>query len=247
MVERLCRRDLLSVLLAVAACAALAACVAVAQLDGPEPIDIAREARTVYSVTKDYFQKRLDSEWQAMYDYQSPEFKKRVSFAEYLYFDGQVAHNHHAGSPFHISGTPQAAEEFYKRNQEKRGFLNLPMKRTYSFAQSYNFKIKKHRIEKIFISKDGRYAKAHIRLEGSGLFPPQLWRGVKEIHLNEIFVDFWEKVDGQWKIALLKDERHISGKGVKFYYVPDAEDAWNGVEFVDVPEEQFHPVPDAPK
>lgn len=199
------------------------------------PADLVEEARKLYGIEEDYFQKRIKSEWQSIYNYQHPDYRKTISLEEFKFFDGKVLHNYIKSHTLSISGKESNTRDFIRRNQEKKDVLGFPAPRKYQMFNDPLYTLRKYDVYKVSISKDGKYAKTHYKADVDTQYPPELWRGYMRYKFVLDCEDFWEKVDGNWFITVLKNKVSASG-GPTFapYFIPNNSDAWEKTEFVDI-------------
>ncbi len=198
------------------------------------PASFIKEAKALYNIEEDYFQKRIKSDWKALYDYQHPDYRNKVTFEEFEYFDGRAVIDYAKTSPLHVSGAPGAGLELIKKGMVKRDMLGYPVERKYRMFNDPLSVMKTYSIEKISISKNGKYAKAHYKADMESVLPPAIVRGHIPYKLNLAGEDYWEKIDGKWYITVLKKKLTISGVQTGHYYIPNNDDAWEKMEFVEI-------------
>jgi hypothetical protein len=190
------------------------------------------EAKILAAIEKDYFNKRVNNDWKGIYQYQNPRFKEKVSAEELEYFEGRVVINYRTDG--HISGGLLPSREYIKANPRRKDALGFPRTMQYKWYFSSHINIKDYSLESIALSKDGKYAKVNITLSGREVLPKHLFRHEYEMAFNRPWVDYWEKIDGQWKVALLQRKFSISGVKVH-YFVPDDYAQWNKKDFIQIP------------
>ncbi|MFQ5451488.1 MAG: hypothetical protein ACE5E9_12740 [Nitrospinaceae bacterium] len=194
-----------------------------------------KEAAKLAAREADYFQKRQQSDWQALYNYQHPRFRKNVSFEEFKYFEGRVAFNYRNSGTNHLSGGLTPSLAYIKTNPEKRDALGNPQPRHFKWFKNPFIRVRDFAIKKISISKDRKYAMVAVELRGREKLNPALVRGNMEFDFKKPHVDYWEKVNGRWKIALLANPASISGGSRVMYYIPNDNSAWEKMQFIEVP------------
>lgn len=204
------------------------------------PSSFIKEAKELYNIEEDYFQKRVKSDWQGIYGYQHPDYRNKVSIEEFEYFDGRPVIDYAKTSPLHVSGGNTL--EFIKKGLVKRDMLGFPVERKYRMFNDPMSVMKGYTIEKISISKDGKYAKAHYKANMESVLPPAVVHAHIPYKLVVSGEDFWEKVDGKWFITVLKKQMTISGVQTGHYYIPNNDDAWGKMEFVEVEASSLLPI-----
>ncbi|MFQ5672651.1 MAG: hypothetical protein ACE5G9_06110 [Nitrospinales bacterium] len=197
------------------------------------PDDFLKEARKLRAIEMDYFQKRLTSDWPAIYDYHHPKFRENVSIEEFKFFQGRVVYNFRQAATLHVSGFGLPTREYIKNHPAKKDILGFPVPPKYQMFGDPLITPKSLVIDKIAVSRDKRFAKVEGRVMGREQLNPAIVRGHIEFPVTIAVVDFWEKVDGRWVITLLKDISHISGH-TRFYYIPNNNDGWEQMEFVEI-------------
>ena len=179
---------------------------------------------------------RIKSDWDKIYDFQHPNFKKKISIDEIQYLEGWAAYDYREQAKInsHISGMFTPTVTFMKKNPNKLDPLGFPVARKYRWSKNPFIEIKRHTLVNISISKDGKYAKVKITLEGREKINPTLARGVYEFDSKHVFTDHWEKVNGSWFITLLSKPVAISGVSTLNYFVPNDKSGWGNSLFVEI-------------
>ena len=194
------------------------------------------EARVLAEREAMFVNARLKNDWEKIYDFQHPGFRKKISIDEIRYLEGWAAYDYREQSKInaHISGffTPTLA--FMKKNPNKKDPLGFPVPRKYSWSKNPFIEIKRHTLKNISISKDGKYAKVKVTLEGRERINPILARGLYEFDSEYSLTDYWEKVDGSWFITLLSKPVVISGVSILNYFVPNDKSGWEKTKFVEI-------------
>lgn len=201
--------------------------------------DFIQLSKKLYTMEEDYWKKREKSEWQAIYDYQHPKFKKKVSIEEFKYFDGRVAHNYREEQSKHISGMMVPTLEQIKGNQNKKDILGFPIHPTYKILSNGLMTIQSHKVDKIYISKDKKYARAVLKVDVKGQLNPGIVRGNVPYQTTLEIEDFWEYQDGEWVIPLLENPVNMSGIPTSFYYKPENLKEWEQMEFIEIERRHF--------
>lgn len=202
-----------------------------AQAEVPE--EIRREAQTLIALEKKYFEDRLNARWEALYETQHPEFRKKVSLEEYRFFDGNVMASYRDAVGSHISGVLIPPLSYIKENPDKKDALGFPVLRKYKWFVNPFITVQAYTQGKLSISRDGKHAISRITLTGRERLNPALIRKLYEFDFKRDHIDFWEKVDGRWVIPVLTVPASISGARV-MYYVPNNNDAWGEMDFYDI-------------
>jgi hypothetical protein len=196
--------------------------------------EVLKEAKTLAKLEDDYFKKRLDNDLKGAYQYQHPTYKKEISLEEFLYFEGRLLSNYRKGMKAHISGGMIPTLEHIKKNTVKRDALGFGRPSRYKWFENPFIKIKRYSLEQISISEDGKYAMTEIMLTGRERINPALVRGNIAFDMKRTHIDYWEKVKGQWVITVLIDNLSISGSKKSLYFIPNNNDAWKKMEYVQV-------------
>ena len=192
------------------------------------------EAKTLAKLEDDYLKKRLNNDLKGAYQYQHPAYKKKILLEEFLYFEGRLESEYRNRIQAHISGGMLPPLDYIKKNYRKRDVLGFPRPSYYKWFENPFIKVKGYSLERVSISEDGKYAMVAIRLEGRERLNPALIRGDIEFDLNRSHIDYWEKVDGKWLITVLMDNSSISGANKTLYFIPNNNDAWGKMEYVEV-------------
>ncbi|MEC7640923.1 MAG: hypothetical protein VYC17_02095 [Nitrospinota bacterium] len=204
------------------------------------PGDFLTEAKRLYTMEMDYFQKRLDSDWQGIYDYHHPTFKKNIPLVEFKFFQGRVVYNYRDVERQHVSGLRIPSREYIKNNPAKKDILGFPIPVKFEYFGDPLLTPEKLSIKKFIISRDKQFAKVETQIKGKQKLNPAIIHGNKLISFNVKVIDYWEKVDGRWVITLLRDTISMSGVS-KFYYIPNNNDHWEKMEFVSIDAYQAAP------
>lgn len=195
--------------------------------------DLFQEAKMLFEKEEDYFQKRIKSDWPAIYNYQHPDYRKKVPIEAFKFFDGRAAVNYIEELKINMSGSETYVQEFIQKNQEKKDILGYPTQRIYRLFSEPFFTMVGYTIDNIAINKDGKYAIAHYKANIDAQFPPGFWRGYKRYNFVLPAEDFWEKVGDTWYIAVLKRNTSICGVTMGYYLVPANYADWEKMEFVE--------------
>ena len=199
-----------------------------------------KEAERLADLEKDYFQKRQNHDWQGVYDYQNPEFRKKISIEELQYFEGRVLFNYREKLKHNISGGMTPSTEHIKAHPKRKDVLGFPRRSYFKWFISAYIHVKDYRLESVELSKDLKNAMVKITLTGREELPKPLFRNKYEFDFKRTHVDYWEKVNGKWSIALLSDTTSISGTRVH-YYIPNDNRAWEKKEYVKIAGETLAP------
>jgi len=192
------------------------------------------EAKTLAKLEDDYFKKRLNNDLKGAYQYQHPAYREKISLEEFLYFEGRVESEYRNSVQAHLSGGVFPPLDYIKKNHSKRDVLGFPRPSFYKWFENPFIKVKDYSLERISISEDGKYAMVEITLKGRERLNPALIRGHMEFDMKRHHIDYWEKVDGKWSIAVLIDNSSISGANKTLYFIPNNNDAWGKMEYVEV-------------
>ncbi len=191
------------------------------------------DARDLFKIEKQYFEERTQSRWDEIYKRQHPELKKRVTQELFINRDGMAGYDtvdllqsRKAGGlsilppPSDVVTTPRDA-------------LGFPTSRKYRIIANPWVKIKKHRYDRVLISPDGRYARVDVKLDVDERLPPHLFRVDLVVpHTREHF-DYWEKVDGNWVVALMVHRLSLSGGKIPVTFLPKKMDELDKIEWIE--------------
>ena len=206
---------------------------------------VLKDAKELEKLEKDYFNKRLKNDLKGAYQYQHPDFKKAISIEEFMYFEGRIVSGYRNGLMGHISGGMIPPLNWIKKNFAKKDALGFPRASYYKWFINPFIKVKDYNLEKISVSKDGKYAMVKIILTGRERINPALVRGDISFDFTRPHVDYWEKVDGKWAITVLADSSSISGGVKTMYFIPNINDAWEKKDYVHIDSESLLAKPDA--
>ncbi len=195
--------------------------------------DLFQEAQKIYKNEEDYFQKRMQNDWSAIYNYQHPDYRKKVPLEAFKFFDGRAPTDYVEEMKANLSGNETVVWEIIRKNQEKKDILGFPTQRQYRIFSDPLFSVQGHTIDNIAVSKDGKYAIAHYKANIDAQFPPDLWRGYKRYTFVLSAEDFWEKAGDKWFVPILKKNTSICGVQVGYYLVPANYSDWGKMEFVE--------------
>lgn len=200
------------------------------------------EAKVLLEREAQFFDARLKNDWKKLHSLQHPDFRKKVSVEEVRFFEGWVAYDYRekALRNAHISGAAVPTLDFIKKHPNKLDPLGFPVTRRYQWSGDPYIKIQTYSLEKITISKDGKYAKVKIMVKGRQRLNPAMIRGDVAFAAQFHMTDYWEKVDGNWVITLLKAPVSMSGAGVLKFFLPNDSSAWKKMEFVDIGPEDLN-------
>ena len=205
---------------------------------------VLKEAHELKKLENEYFNKRLNNNLRGVYQFQHPKYKKEISVEEFLYFEGRLASGYRNGVLGHISGGMLPPLEYIKKNFKKKDALGFPRKHYYKWFYNPYIKIKKYELKKISISKDSKYAMVRILLKGRERINPALVRTDISFDMTRPHVDYWEKVDGQWVITVLVKNDSISGARTAYRFIPNNNDAWQKMDYIEIDSENLLAEPD---
>ncbi len=200
-----------------------------------------KEAQILYEADSRYVDARLQNQWKIIYSFQHPEYQKAISFEEFQYFGGHVAINYRADKNFmyNVSGIPRhPSVKDIKRNPIKKDpFLGVPIPPTYRFISNPLINITGHKFETVHVDDSGTLGKVAIRLNILEKLPPVARAGNIKIIRDILYVDYWEKINGKWTLAVMKQFSgfHISGAayGVSEHPVPANASRWSAAHFTE--------------
>ncbi len=206
--------------------------------------EVLKEAKILAKIENVYFKKRLNNDLEGVYQYQHPVYKEKISLEEFQYFEGRVVSDYREGMEAHISGGMLPPIDFIKKNPTKRDPLGFPRPSYYQWYSNPFITVKSYSLERISISKDGKYAKAEITIQGEEQLNPAAVRANIRFDIERPHVDYWEKVDGQWAITVLVKNDSISGARTVYRFVPNNNDAWQKMDYIEIDSESLLAEPD---
>jgi len=194
--------------------------------------NLREEARNLYENNQEYLNKCMASDWRGIYEHQHPEFRRRVSLDEFIFYDGLLAFDYRTNRRAHVSGGYTLPSlDYIKRNAVKKDILGYPAFRRYQMTTNSLVRIEKFSIEKVELTANKRFAKITSRYIGKMRLEPGLVRKMMNALFDKEMINYWEQVDNKWYISLLKDVREISGNR-SFHFVPNDGSTWESMEFV---------------
>ena len=206
--------------------------------------EVLKEAKILAKIENAYFKKRLNNDLKGAYQFQHPAFKEKISVEEFLYFEGRVVSDYREGIETHISGGLLPSINFIKKNSTKRDALGFPRPSYYQWYANPFITVKSFSLERISISKDGKYAKAEITIQGEEQLNPAAVRADIRFDIERPHVDYWEKIDGQWAITVLAKNASISGARTAYRFIPNNNDAWQKMDYIEIDSESLLAEPD---
>lgn len=196
---------------------------------GPDHL---QEAKKLAGVEVDYFLKKINSDWEGLYGYQHPDFRERVSLEEFQFFDGRVLYNYRDGMAHHVSGGLTPSLKFIKSHPKKKDVLGFPVPRKYKWFATPFITINDYGLKRVSISENGNFAMVEVTLKGIEKLNPAMVREDIQFEVEKPHTDYWEKIDGKWKITLLADAAAISGGAKVRYFIPNSNAAWEKMKFI---------------
>jgi len=194
--------------------------------------DYLQEAKKLAGLEWDYFQGKIHHDWKALYGYQHPDFRERVSLEEFRFFDGRVLYNYRDETAHHVSGGLTPSLAFIKTNPDKMDVLGFSHPRKYRWYANPFITIHDCGLKRISISENGNFAMVEVEMKGIEKLNPAVVRADIQYDVKKSHTDYWEKVDGEWKITLLTDAASISGGAKVSYFIPNSNAAWEKMKFI---------------
>ena len=189
------------------------------------------EARKLYKVETNFVQKCLANDFKGIYSFQHPTYRDNVSFDEFVFFDGKAMFDYRSDYRARVSGGYVLPSfEYIRQNKGKKDILGFPTPRKYKLTTNPLVDIREVIIKSIDVSQDKKYAKVNSRYKGKMMLEPGIHHGLMKIPFDVAMIDFWENVNGQWFITLMKSTANISGYPF-FYGMPNDGSAWESKEF----------------
>ena len=197
---------------------------------------LTEKAHDLLSVEQAYFQERMESRWEAIYARQHPRFQEKISYALFVNRNGLVAYDtpevHPKPGPVRgpLVPPPLPPDD---RILPSYDALGLPTTRRYRFYANPWVRIEKVRYDKVAVSADGRFGRVELKLRVVETLPPNLFRVRMEIPQVRSHTDYWEFVEGRWRVALMVHRPAVSGTRLTTVYVPNALEEFNQVEWIE--------------
>jgi hypothetical protein len=202
------------------------------------------EARILYKADSRYVDARFKSQWETIYSFQHPEYQKAISSEEFQYFSGHVPTNYREDRSFkrNVSGYPlyPSVEDIKRDPIKKDPFLGVPLPPIYRFIPDPNFNFTGHKFEKVYLDDRGTLGKVEIRLNVIQSPPTAVMNDFK-IRRDILYIDYWEKINGKWVLAVIKQfsKVHVSGAVTKEHPVPKDKFRWDKAVFTEFNPEDF--------
>lgn len=164
-----------------------------------------KEAQSLLKVDSRYLDARFSSNWEIIYSFQHPDYRKAISIDEFKYFKGRIVMNYRQDKSFQrISGAPTyPSVEEMKKNPLRKPLFGLPVPPVYRLIPNMFVSIKNHKLENVFVDDSGTLGKTIIRLDILEDFPP-MFQIDEKIKRDSLYVDYWEKVNGKWVLAVMR-------------------------------------------
>ncbi len=201
-----------------------------------------KEAQILYKAGSQYVDARFQNQWKIIYSFQHPEYQKAISVEEFQYFNGHVAINYRKDRNFkrNISGIPlYPSVEDIKRNPIKKDpFLGVPLPQIYRFIPNPHINTAgHHKFEKVYLDDSGTLGKVAIKLNVTEIPPTGRFKIVRGVP----YIDYWEKNNGKWVLAVMKQflTLHVSGSVTKEHPVPRDVSRWDKAHFTEFNPEDF--------
>jgi len=193
-----------------------------------------KDARTLYQLNETYFTERQASDWVAIYRRQHPRFRRNIPFIQFVNLEGRVAFKEVENPEAHLSGASMDPEDLKTKLYQKRDLLGFPTTRPYRIFPNPWITIKKHRIQKISISEDHRFAKVETEYDLREQLDPAIFRVILVIDRVETLTDYWEKVDGRWVVPLMINKLSLSGHKMIYFFTPRNREDLDTMRFVEI-------------
>ena len=195
--------------------------------------DKIQQVKKLIETQRNYTKYKFESNWEKIYHYQHPVYKKNISIEEFKYFDGQVTKNYRTSNRARISGGYAVPSlEMIKENQDKKDILGFPAVRQYYMTSNKFVKINEINLDKILMSDHRNYAKTIMTYKGIETFDPSLVRGTLRMPITLTMQDYWENVNGNWYITILENRTNLSGN-VFYHFTPNDKSSWENATFVE--------------
>lgn len=206
-----------------------------------------KEAKLLFKADTQYLDARFNNKWEIIYSFQHPNYQKKISIEEFKYFNGHIAANYREDKYFQkISGYPTyPSVEGIKRNPFRKGPFDILIPPTYRLIPHALKQVKGHKLENVYINDSVTLGKVAIKLNIVESFPPFFRMPDAKMKYDIVYIDYWEKVDGKWVLALMKPfpetKPHISGSKEKRYEHPIPIDKfrWDNVQFTEFKVEEL--------
>jgi hypothetical protein len=195
--------------------------------------DKTSEVKKLYEIQKDYLNSKTRNNWEKIYSFQHPTFRKNISLPEFKFFNGYVTRDYRKEPSAHISGGYKVPSmDYILSHQDKKDILGFPAFRRYPMTTNAFININEASIDKILLSNNGKYAKSIMTYKGIETMSPSLMRAILKHPISLTMEDYWEKIDDQWFITVLKNPINLSGN-VFFHFTPNNISTWESTEFTE--------------
>ncbi len=196
------------------------------------------KAAQVLRAEKDYILQRAQKNWPKIYNYQHPRYKNKISLEEFKYFNGRLDYNFREKSRAHISGAKYPSAEEIKKQGSPKDLMGFPIRPNYRWIIISLFTFEGHKIERIYMSRDGQRAKVQWQLKGREQLDPRWARGFYDYPVKRIYFDFWEMTEEGWRIAVAALAHNVSGRKTIHHLVPHNKEEWDKTEFISMTPEE---------
>jgi len=193
--------------------------------------EIYKKAADLLAAENDYINQRAKNNWEKIYSYQNPRYKRKISIEEFKYFNGRLDFYYREKSKAHISGARLLSVEEIKSKKTPKDILGFPIRPRYRWIINPLFTFRKYEVLQILISKDGKRAKANWLLEGREQIDPRWTRSFIDFPVRRPYVDFWESTEEGWRIAVSALFQNISGQKTIHHLVPFDKEKWDHSDF----------------
>ncbi|QPJ64229.1 MAG: hypothetical protein G3M78_01960 [Candidatus Nitrohelix vancouverensis] len=190
-------------------------------------------ARNLLALEKDFIHQRIKEDWEAIYQYQHPKYREKISIEEFKFFNGRLSYNYRELADAHISGAKPPPVEYIKKSGHQRDMLGFPIPFKFRWVANPLFKMQSHSIDKVAISKNGALAKVEWKVNGLERVDPRFTRMDISYEIQLPFIDYWENTSEGWRISLLTLAPNISGGPLINYLIPNDNSAWKQSDFIE--------------
>ena len=115
--------------------------------------------------------------------------------------------------------------------------MGVPLPPLYRFIPSPYFNYTGHKFEKVYLDDSGTLGKVAIKLNVIETPPTARFK----IHRDIQYIDYWEKNNGKWVLAVMKrfSTLHVSGAVTREHPVPRDVSRWDKAHFTEFNPEDF--------
>ncbi len=190
------------------------------------------DARELLKIERQYFEDRTASRWDEIYQVQHPRLKKRITRELFINRAGLVGFDTVDLLKSRRSGGLSIMPPPNDVVTTPRDALGFPTTRSYRIIANPWVNIDEHHFNRVWISPEGRYARVDVKLDVTERLPSHLFRVDMVLPHTRDHFDYWEKVDGEWVVALMVHRVSISGSKIPVIFIPQQIEALDKIKWI---------------